>query len=504
MRNALITQAPFNTNQAVTTGCQFPFPLLSDQVFTPTATCNLAAYVGIIDGALLTAPGANPAPVGNQIEYWAYYSSSNANTVANAIAIDTNRTASSFFASSIGTYQQMYITGSTQQTVNSGATCLAGGAAAYTQIANCLPMTNIIANPAGSTYLNPSKIFTSYNVGVTTGGGVGGFTPYDSNYTVPQPCPTPAANGCAVNAYVARFNANGVVASSYGGQGSAFQAIPNMGYGTNETPEPPVQQPSGLACPAGGPCDHSFLIHTPQFNFGEYVFGEMASDGSSTPNTIGHAIAVDPTRATLVGGETNVSNSPAGKSCTPAIACNFATTNGAQQVNNGGIDGWAAVLFFNDIVTDAASVTTANPWLLPNAAQQITQGANGSYIQTTPAPFGPTFDFAISDPSTQTQTIHVGFTGNPPVIPAWFVPTDPRGGANPPVFDNNLPGSGIAYYLPCNGPGNNAYPAPGGAYGPMTCAFPTNHLYEALPMLFSGGPVLLRPRRMAPWLHQAG
>ncbi len=492
---AAITQAPFNTNQAVTTGCNFPLPLN----FVPTATCNLSAYVGIIDGALLTAPTTAAPLAGNQIEYWAYYSSSNASTVSNAIAIDTNQTAQSFYASSIGTYQQMYITGNTQQTVNAATPCLVGGNAAYSQIANCLPMTNIVANPVTggsgtSTFLNPSEIFVSYNVGIATnggGGGVGGYDPYASGYTLPSPCPTPATAGCAIDAYVARFNANAIVASTYGGQGSVGPTgIPNMGYGSNET------------TPATQPSDHSFLIHTPQFNFGEYIYGEVPTDATSTPNTSGNAIAVDPTRAAFVGGATNVTNSPTGKTCTPSLACNFATTNALQTTNGGGTDGWASVLFFNDIVTDAAAQTTANPWInpaTPPGTQQITTGANGSYIESTPAPFGPTFDFAISDPSTQTQTIHVGFTGNPPVLPSWFVPLDPRTGANPPTFDNQLPGSGIAYYVPCAAPfnpapnapsGNNAYPAPGGAYAPMTCAFPTNHLYEALPQLFSGWPGL--------------
>jgi len=273
------------------------------------------------------------------------------------------------------------------------------------------------------------------------------------------------------------------------------------------------------------PNDHSFLIHTPQLNFAEFVYGTNAQDGSSTPNTVGNAIAVDPTRATIIGGSTNVSNSPANKGCVaiPSV-CSFNTTNALAGTEAGGTDGWVSVIFFNDILTNAASQSTANPWLEPPVAQTglVIQGANGSYIQTTPAPFGPTFDFAISDPATATQTFQVIFTGqaagqNLGTTP-WFIPLDARSGANPAVFDNNLPGSGIAYYVPCENPAtvpttftfnpagaasqgyyNNAYPAPGTPYGPMTCAFPVNHLYDAggnpsagpgLPMLFSGYPGL--------------
>jgi len=303
----------------------------------------------------------------------------------------------------------------------------------------------------------------------------------------------------------------------------------------------------GYGCPSGtvvnldgttvcdgnaNPLDHSLLIHTPQLNYAELVYGTLAQDGSSTPNTVGNAIAVDPTRATIIGGSTNVSNSPVNKEClTIPNVCNFATSNTLQSTEAGGTDGWAAVLFFNDILTDAASQSTANPWLQPSTptltpatvgglTDTTSCGTGGiysglcSYIQTTPAPFGPTFDFAISDPTTQTQTFQVLFTGQAAGqqlgTTAWWVPLDIRAGANPPVFDNNLPGSGIAYYVPCINPAtttqtsftfspngaasqgyyNNQYPAPGTPYGPMTCVFPSNHLYEGLPLLFSGYPGL--------------
>ncbi len=489
---ALITQAPFNTNQAVTTGCQFPLPLN----FVPKADCNFSAYVAILDGALLNAPSVNaPAPVGNQIEYWAYYSSANASTIANAIAIDTNpTTASSIY--SLGTYQQMYITGSTEQTSNGAGFCQTIGAnsSVTTQTTNCLPRTNVTANPGGSTFLNPSEIFTSYNVGTTTGGGVGGYTPYSS-----------IAQGgqlLEVDAYVARFNPNGLAASSYGGLGSTASGIlQNQGWGTNQLV---------------APLDRSRLIHTPQFNFGEFLYGTRPVDTTSTPNTVGNAIAVDPTRATLIGGATNVTADPTGKTCTPITTCNFTTVNALSGSNSGGTDGWVSVLFFNDILTNAASQASANPWLQPGAplltpnpaslpgpvtTAGCTAAGNCSYIEVTPAPFGPTFDFAISDLATQTQTFQVIFTGQAAGQLAgttpWFVPLDVRTGANPPTFDNNLPGSGISYYVPCQAPspgsvntGNNAYPAPGGAYGPMTCGFPSNHLYEGLPLLYTGYPGL--------------
>ena len=494
---ALITQAPFNTNQAVTTGCTYPIP-------TPLpAGCNLSAFVAILDGALLTVPGALPAPIGNQIEYWAYYSSANASTTSNAIAIDTNPTTLSS-TYSLGTYQQMYITGASQLTTAAATTCLAGQAA--TSQLNCLPMTNVFtANPAPgttntSTYLAPSEIFTSYNVGTTTGGGVGGFDPFPN----PDAMGATVGNLNEIDAYVARFNANGLAASSYGGQGSAMSGVANnMGYGTNQVTPPQ---------------DHSFLIHTPQFNFGEYLYETSTQDGSSTPNTVGNAIAVDPTRAALVGGATNVSNNPGTKNCVPLSVCNFATTNAVLATNSGGNDGWVSVLFFNDILSNAGAQASANPFLTPTAPLLTTNAnttvtgitgcalaGNCSYIEDTPAPFGPTFDFAISDPSTQTQTFQVLFTGQASGQLAgttpWFIPADIRSGATTPILDNNEPGSGIAYYVPCTNPTatftgatagsyNNAYPAPGGPYSPMTCAFPINHLYEGLPILFSGYPGL--------------
>ena len=56
-----------------------------------------------------------------------------------------------------------------------------------------------------------------------------------------------------------------------------------------------------------------------------------------------------------------------------------------------------------------------------------------SYIETTPPPFGPTFDFAISDHRTQTQTFQVLFTGQASgqllEQTPWFIPIDARSGA---------------------------------------------------------------------------
>ena len=109
------------------------------------------------------------------------------------------------------------------------------------------------------------------------------------------------------------------------------------------------------------------------------------------------------------------------------------------------------MLFFNDILTDAPSVASANPFLQPS----FPLNTNGiSYIQTTPPPFGPTFDFAISDMSTQTQTFRVMFTGQNAGLLAtqtpWFVPLDTRFNANSTGSKNNgLPGSAVVYYLPC-------------------------------------------------------
>ena len=540
----LITQAPFNINNAVVTGC--PYPMRFDTTNVLTTTCNISAFVAILDGALLTTPAptvgtppaplspALPAPVGNQIEYWAYYSSTNSSTISNAIAIDTNpTTATSVY--SLGTYQQMYITGSSTATGNGGG--------------SLLPTTSNNKNTGfNSNWTTPSEIFTTYNIGTGSGGGVGAWRPAAS------------AVQFQTDAYVARFNANGLAASTYGGQGAVVGAAPGlpagsdafpfMGYAPNQ-----INVPNG---PATGPNDHSFLIHTPQFNFGEFVYSNAgALDNSSLANTVGNAIAVDPTRATLIGGVTNNRNtlgSAAGTSATCAqntsvVPCSFATTNflgspatGGQ--NAGGTDGWLSVVFFNDILTDAPNQPSANPFLTPgfplltsNASTaafgtNCTAAGNCSYIETTPAPFGPTFDFAISDPATQTQTFHVLFTGqigtgNPVQTQnstPWYVPLDPRSGATQPTVDNNLPGSGIAYYVPCQVPSatgtlkyldatgtlqiapvspgyyNNAYPAPGTGYGPLTCTavntdltigFPSpTHLYEKLPMLFSGYPGL--------------
>ena len=466
---ALYTQTPFATNQAVVYGCPFPLPT----PFIPTPTCNLAAYVSIMDGALLAVPVTNaPTPTGNQIEYWAYYSSPNSSTVANAIAIDSNPTTlSSVF--SLGTYQQMYITGYTEITVPGAI--------------NALPVTN------GT---GPTEIFTSYNVGTTTGGGVGGLTPIGAslNSTLPN----------EIDAFVARFNANGLAAVAYGG---VNQGVCNNGV----CPVATVAQVAN---------DRSPLIHTPQFNYGEFLYSQAAAETSngSTPSTIGNSIAVDPTRAVIIGGATNVTQAGTAGACTVTSStsstnfgsCQFTTTNALPATGlgpDGGNDGWVSVLFFNDILSNAGAQASANPWLQPPAGPQlVTQGI--SYIETTPAPFGPTFDFAISDLSTQTQTFQVLFTGQAAGqlqgTTPWFVPLDPRSGATQPTIDNNLPGAGIVYYLPCVNPSqsagtlspaslgyyNNGYPAPGGAYGPLECAFPSNDLYENIPMLYSGYPGL--------------
>jgi len=278
---------------------------------------------------------------------------------------------------------------------------------------------------------------------------------------------------------------------------------------------------------ANGPAvDRSPMIHTPQFNYGEFLYSQNLAPTAeaatgATPSTVGNAIAVDPTRAVLIGGVTNVLNgtgtviNASSTACTAASAtptvgaigsCGFTTTNALPAVGfsaDGGTDGWVSVLFFNDILSNAGAQASANPFLQPGFVQN-TVGV--SYIETTPAPFGPTFDFAISDLATQTQTFQVLFTGQAAgqlLAPTpWFVPLDPRSGANPPTIANGLPGSGVVYYLPCANPSqssgtltpaslgyyNNGFPAPGGAYGPLECAFPTNDLYESIPTLFSGFP----------------
>lgn len=462
----------FASNQAVVYGC--PFPLSSLTSPSINATCNLAGYVAILDGALLNAPvTAAPNPTGNQIEYWAYYSSANSSTMINGLAIDSNPTTLSSVYS-LGTYQQIYVTGSSMITV-------AGSK-------NFLPTTN----SAGTT----QEAFISYNVGTTTGGGVGGYNPTGVTFN--------ATDNNEIDAFVARFNPNGLAADTYGGV--------NQGACNNGV------------CNVANPKDRSPLIHTPQFNFGEFLYNQTSSAtnetaNGATPSTIGNAIAVDPTRAVLIGGATNVSNgsSTSTSSCTQTLgSCGFTTTNALPTVGlapNGGTDGWVSVLFFNDILSNAGAQASANPWLQPGATQN-TLGI--SYIETTPPPFGPTFDFAISDPSTQTQTFQVLFTGQAAGqlqgTTSWFVPIDARSGATQPTIDNGLPGSGIAYYIPCQNPSqgytsltpppgspvpptsagyyNNAYPAPGGAYGPLTCAFPVNDLYEAIPMIYSGWPGL--------------
>jgi hypothetical protein len=106
----------------------------------------------------------------------------------------------------------------------------------------------------------------------------------------------------------------------------------------------------------------------------------------------------------------------------------------------------------------------------------------------------------------------------------WFVPLDTRYNPNSTGSKNNgLPGSAVVYYLPCantiqttttnnvttttilgtqavdgaaGAPGsagyfNNPFPAPGGAYGPNTCARPTPNDYylpATIPTNFSGFP----------------
>ena len=472
---ALVTQAPFNANYANTTGCAYPLTL----PLVPSPTCNLSAFVAIMDAALLLAPvpGA-PLPVGNQIEYWAYYSSvavtpgpgtggtqfaygiGNSSVVSNAIAIDSNPTTNNTVYS-LGTFQQMYITGNTTVTVNNGG--------------NQLPTTNLPINGTA----NPQEIFTSYNVGTTGGGGVGGLNPNGQTGTAALSFPTAA--------FIARFNPNGLAAAAYGGQS-------NFGNGSN---------------PLTNTIDRSPLLNTPQFNYGEFLYNSAVTStsgtsGNATTNTTGNAIAVDPTRAVLIGGATNNIQTGSATGCTATIgSCQFTTTNTLPTgaANAGGTDGWVSVLFFNDILTDAPSVSTANPFLEPGAPQDICPpspascpgGTQLTYLETTPPPFGPTFDFAISDISTQTQTFQVIFTGQTSgqVLQQtpFFIPRDARSGAGvTPTLDNGLPGSGIVYYLPCHvtGAPGNPYPAPGGPYTPQTCLIPI--LYPTIPVNFSGWP----------------
>ena len=327
--------------------------------------------------------------------------------------------------------------------------------------------------------------------------GVGGLTPIGTQ-TVSQ-----------IDGFVARFNPNGLAAYPYGGLVNNGQGVVNAaGVVTNTVTTP---------CTAGGAvvCDRSNLIHTPQFNFGEFLYaanpGATTGTGGALPsskalttdgslgNTVGNAIAVDITRSVIIGGTSNNSqtNAPgigtSNYKC-PLLAgynanaaCLFTTTNfiattgltaGAASggQNNGSFDGWVATLLFNDILTDAPAQASANPFLEPNSPNNTNPGAGGAnttYIETTPPPFGPTFDFALSDPSTQTQTFEVFFTANS--VP-WYVPLDSRSGNTSPMTLNGHPGSAIVYYIPCYGPagiwGNNAYPAPGGPYGPQVCATP--------------------------------
>jgi hypothetical protein len=484
---ALVTQAPFNQNFAVNSGCVYPPVVGPFGGQPPTPTCNLAAYVAILDAALDIQQGVLPVGVGNQIEYWAYYSSvavaggpgtggstigggtgatfftyaaGNSSAVANAIAIDTNPTTNNTVYS-LGTYQQMYITGNTTQTVNTGG--------------NRLPTT---FTPFSNT--NPQEIFTSYNVGTTGGGGVGGLNPNGQIGTVAAPFPTAA--------FIARFNPNGLAAQAYGGAA-------NFGNGSN---------------PLTNVIDRSPILNTPQFNYGEFLYNAAVTSTSGTSgnaitNTTGNAIAVDPTRAVLIGGATNNTQAGATGACTTSNgSCQFTTTNtlpaapGVQ--NNGGTDGWVSVLFFNDILTDAPSVSSANPFLEPGAPQNMNPGVNGAsitYLETTPPPFGPTFDFALSDMTTQTQTFQVIFTGQTSgqilQQTPFFIPKDSRSGyGTTATINNGLPGSAVVYYLPCFGPGGNPYPAPGGPYNPGTCLipglYPTPAQNGIIPTSASGWP----------------
>ena len=504
---ALVTQAPYNQNYAVTTGCPYPAPFHDPSKIN--ATCNMAAFVAVIDGALLPVPSnllsitpaltgapyvatsctGTPAvctgsPVGNQIEYFAYYSSvqdngavtprytsGNSSTVSNAIAIDVNPTTLNS-TYNLGTYQQMYITGAT--------TLTAGGVASGNQ----LPVTK--GGTLGPTF--PDEAFVTYNAAVSGGGGVGGYT-LNANVN----------NLFETDAFVARFNPNGVVASAYGGL---------------------VNNQNGLA---GTTLDRSPILHVPQFNYGEFIMDQadsaLLTENNVIPNTVGNAIAVDPTRAVIIGGATNIMQATCKQNTTNG--CNFTTTNSLSYSNTtgtgnsgaanaGGQDGWVSVLFFNDILTDASSIASANPFLQPS----FPQNTNGiSYIQVTPPPFGPTFDFAISDMTTQTQSFRVLFTGQNAGLLAtqtpWYVPLDTRFNPNSTGSKNNgRPGSAVVYYLPCANPSqavgsaasvtsagfyNNPFPAPGSAYGPNTCARPNPDFYlptstPPIPTLFSGFP----------------
>jgi hypothetical protein len=340
---------------------------------------------------------------------------------------------------------------------------------------NQLPTTNVPPVPT-------QEVFTSFNVGTTGGGGVGGLTPNGQTGSTAFPNPTAA--------FVARFNPNGLAAQAYGGPG-------NFGNGTN---------------PLGNVIDRSPLIHTPQFNYGEFLYQATVTStsgtaGGTSANTSGNAIAVDPTRAVLIGGSTNQTQAGTSAACTvnPSIAsCQFTTTNTLPtgQANAGGTDGFVSVLFFNDILTDAPSQASANPFLEPGAPLNTSPGVNGAnttYLEPTPPPFGPTFDFAISDMITQTQTFQVIFTGQTSgqllQQTPFFIPKDSRSGyGTTATINNGMPGSGIVYYLPCqvSGAPGNPYPAPGGPYNPGTCFIPIDYPTPAqggvIPTSFSGWP----------------
>ena len=69
------------------------------------------------------------------------------------------------------------------------------------------------------------EIFTSYNVGTTTGGGVGGYEPQRTTCT--------AAISNEIDAYVARFNPNGLAAAATADQGTSAMRPPQPGLRTN-------------------------------------------------------------------------------------------------------------------------------------------------------------------------------------------------------------------------------------------------------------------------------
>ena len=113
---------------------------------------------------------------------------------------------------SLGTYQQMYITGST--TLHhvrwpAPTPCPVTNSHGGLQLKSSPPTTS--APPAAAESADGSPTRPGYRCASTT------------------------------DAYVARFNANGLAASSFGGQGALawlyplFGAFPNMGYGFNES-----------------------------------------------------------------------------------------------------------------------------------------------------------------------------------------------------------------------------------------------------------------------------